>query len=64
MQKDLTGKRFHIAGMALEVVADDGDRWQTRNLTTQATVFFDKALLDNAVRLGKAEEIPTGDPTP
>ena len=55
--KDLLGKKFHIAGMAIQVVADAGDKWETLNLTTRETNFMDKQLLDNAVRLGKAEEI-------
>lgn len=51
------GKKFIISGMTIEVVSDDGDRWETRNTTTREIVFFDKSVLLNAVKLGKAEEI-------
>lgn len=46
--------------MTLKIVADAGEKWETHNLTTKETVFFEKKFLDNAIRLGKAEEI-TGD---
>lgn len=55
--KDLTGKKFMISGMAIEVVADAGDRWKTTNLTTHETVFFKKQVLESAIKLGKAEEL-------
>lgn len=61
--QDLIGRTFSIAGMAIEIVADVGDQWQTRNLTTQDTVLFDKATLERAIRLGKAEEITDADET-
>lgn len=51
------GKNFMLSGMTLEIVSDDGERWETRNITTRETVFFDKLVLLNAVKLGKAEEI-------
>lgn len=51
------GKKFIISGMTIEVVSDDGERWETRNTTTKEIVFFDKSVLLNAVKLGKAEEI-------
>jgi hypothetical protein len=53
----MIGKRFSISGMIIEIIADAGERWETRNLTTRATVFIDKAVLQHAIRLGKAEEI-------
>ena len=46
-----------ISGMQIEIVSDKGDRWETRNLTTQETVMFDKLVLERAIKLGKAEEI-------
>ena len=46
-----------IAGMLIEVMTDAGDKWQTRNITTGDSVMFDKAVLDKAIRLGKAEEL-------
>ena len=53
----MIGKKFMISGMAIEIVSDDGDRWQTQNITTKQTVFFNKLILQNAIKLGKAEEI-------
>ena len=47
-----------IAGMRIEIMSDEGDKWQTRNLTTNESVLFDKSVLEKAVKLGKAEEIP------
>ena len=52
----MIGKNIMISGMVIEIVSDDGDRWETRNITTKETVFFDKSVLQNAIRLGKAEE--------
>lgn len=53
----LIGKKILISGMAIEIVSDEGDQWQTRNMTTKETVFFDKKTLRDAIKLGKAEEI-------
>ena len=53
----MIGKKFYISGMTIEVVGEEGDKWETRNSTTQATVWFDKKVLEDAVKLGKAEEI-------
>lgn len=53
----MIGKKIMISGMIIEIVSDDSDKWETRNVTTNETVFFDKAVLDRALRLGKAEEI-------
>ncbi|MGV6826118.1 MAG: hypothetical protein ACWA5Q_04000 [bacterium] len=57
MKDSLIGKCFEISGMTLEIVAEADDRWETRNITTQGTVFLDKAVLDRAIRLGQAEEV-------
>jgi len=46
-----------LSGMTLEIVSDDGDRWETRNITTREIVFFDKSVLLSAIKLGKAEAI-------
>ena len=46
-----------ISGMAIEVIADDGERWECRNITTKETVFFKKSVLRDAIKLGKAELI-------
>ena len=39
------------------IVSESGDRWETRNVTTRETVFFDKSVLLKAIKLGKAEEV-------
>jgi len=52
-----TGKKFVISGMTIEIVSDDGERWETRNITTNEIVLFDKSVLLKAIKLGKAEEI-------
>lgn len=51
------GKKIIISGMTIEIISDAGDKWETRNITTKEIVFFDKSVLLNAVKLGKAEEI-------
>lgn len=38
------GKKFMISGMTVEIVSDDGERWETRNITTKEIVFFDKLV--------------------
>ena len=53
----MIGKKFMISGMAIEIISDDGERWETRNITTKETVFIDKSVLQKAIKLGKAEEI-------
>ena len=50
------GQKYMISGMTIEIVSDDGDKWQTRNITTREIVFFDKLVLLKAIKLGKAEE--------
>jgi hypothetical protein len=57
----MIGKKFLIAGMLIEVISDEGDKWQTHNITTGELVFFDKPVLEKAVKLGKAEEISDSD---
>ena len=51
------GKKFMISGMTIEIISDDGDKWETRNVTTREAVLFDKLVLLKAIKLGKAEEI-------
>jgi hypothetical protein len=53
----MVGKKIMISGMTIEIVADAGERWETRNITTKETVFMNKLVLENAIKLGKAEEI-------
>lgn len=47
--------------MTIEIISDDGDKWKTRNITTKETVSFNKIDLQNAIKLGKAEEISEPD---
>jgi len=53
----MIGKKFSISGMLIEILSEQDARWQTRNITTRETVFIDKSVLNNAIKLGKAEEI-------
>jgi hypothetical protein len=46
----MIGKKFIISGMTIEVISDDGERWMARNMTTKETVFFDKKILEDAVK--------------
>lgn len=52
---NMIGKRIQISGMAIEVVADADESWECLNVTTKETVFIKKAVLNNAIKLGKAE---------
>ena len=61
--KDIVGKRFAISGMTIDVLSDEGDKYQVRNLTTRDIIELDKTMLVNAIRLGKAEQVSaTGEP--
>ncbi|NNG14665.1 MAG: hypothetical protein HKM22_05845 [Gammaproteobacteria bacterium] len=53
----MIGKKFMISGMVIEIISDDNETWETRNITTKETVFFNKSVLEGAIKLGKAEEI-------
>ena len=53
---EILGKKFIISGMTIEVVADDGERYEALNTTTKETVFMVKRVLESAIKLGKAEE--------
>jgi len=52
----MIGKKFVISGMVIEIISDDGDRWEVLNITTKETVYFNKVFLKDAIKLGKAEE--------
>jgi len=54
----MIGKRLLISGMMIEIISDEGDRWMTRNVTTKEKVAFQKTVLESAIKLGKAEEVP------
>lgn len=58
----MIGKKYMISGMAIEIISDDGESWQVLNLTTRETIFFDKSVLQKAIKLGKAEEVTEGNP--
>jgi hypothetical protein len=53
----MTGKQYKISGMTIEIIADDGERWKTHNVTTNEIIYFDKSTLEKAIKLGKAEEV-------
>ena len=53
----MTGKQYKISGMTVEIIADDGERWKMHNVTTNEIIYFDKATLEKAIKLGKAEEV-------
>jgi len=55
--KNMIGKKFEISGMILEIISDDGERWETKNITTKETVYFNKKSLQDAIKLGKAEDV-------
>ncbi|RDH85988.1 MAG: hypothetical protein DIZ80_00510 [endosymbiont of Galathealinum brachiosum] len=59
--KNMIGKKFEVSGMVIEILSDQGEKWETLNNTTRETVYFDKKFLLNAIKLGKAEEIPVTD---
>ena len=58
---EMVGRKIMIAGMAIEIISDAGDRWEARNITTNETVFFNKSVLQDAIKLGKMEEISEPD---
>lgn len=53
----MIGKKFSISGMQLEIIADEGDQWQMRNLTTNELILLEKSFFEKAIKLGKVEEI-------
>ncbi|MCW9078738.1 MAG: hypothetical protein OQK74_06155 [Gammaproteobacteria bacterium] len=40
--RDMIEKTISISGMVIEVISDDGERWECRNITTQESLFIDK----------------------
>ena len=54
---NMIGKKIIISGMDLEIISDDSERWECRNITTKETVFIKKSVLEDAIKLGKAEVI-------
>ena len=53
----MIGKKYEISGMTLEITADAGEKWETINLTTKEIVYFNKTQLQDAIKLGKANEV-------
>lgn len=53
----MIGKKVMISGMAIEVISDDDEQWECRNITTKEIIFIKKSVLKNAIKLGKAEII-------
>ena len=53
----MIGKIFLISGMVIEIIADAGEQWKTRNHSTHETILFNKSMLQKAIKLGKAEAI-------
>ena len=50
-------KKIMISGMTLEIVSDEGESWKCRNITTREPVFLKKTVLEDALKLAKAEVI-------
>lgn len=50
-----------ISGMTIEVISDEGDSWGCRNITTREPVLFKKTVLENAIKLARAEVISEPD---
>lgn len=57
----MIGKKFIITGMTIEIVSDQDERWETRNTTTNETIFLNKSVLQNAIKLGQAEDVSESD---
>lgn len=55
--EDIIDKTLLISGMRIQVLAQTGTQYETRNITTGETIIFDKQQLETAIKLGKAEEI-------
>jgi hypothetical protein len=59
--KNLIGKIIVISGMTIEIISEDEERYECRNMTTKETVFMKKSVIENAIKLGKAEVITSLD---
>jgi hypothetical protein len=53
----MIGTTIEIAGMIVEVLADEGDGWKCRNLTTQQVFVIEKAVIERAIKLAQAEVV-------
>lgn len=54
---NMIGKKVNISGMAIEIISEDGERWECRNITTKDIVFIKKSVIKDAIKLGKAEVV-------
>ena len=52
---NMIGKKIMISGMVIEIISDNDERWECRNITTKETIFIKKIVLKDAIKLGKAE---------
>jgi hypothetical protein len=59
--ENLIGKIIVISGMTIEVISEDEERYECRNMTTKDTVFMKKPVIENAIKLGKAEVLTSLD---
>ena len=59
--ENLIGKIIVISGMTIEIISEDEERYECRNMTTKETVFMKKSVIENAIKLGKAEVITSLD---
>jgi hypothetical protein len=59
--KNLIGKIIVISGMTIEIISEDEERYECRNMTTKETVFMKTSVIENAIKLGKAEVITSLD---
>lgn len=53
--REMIGKKISISGMVIEIISDDGERWECRNITTKEALFIDKSVIEKAIKLGKSE---------
>ena len=51
----MIGKKIMISGMTIEIISDNDERWECRNITTKEIIFIKKSVLKDAIKLGKAE---------
>ena len=51
----MIGKKIMISGMVIEIISDNDESWECRNITTKETMFMKKTVLNDAIKLGKAE---------
>lgn len=55
--QDLREKTLSISGMVIKILSEQGENYTCRNLTTRETLTMNKEIIENAIKLGKAEVI-------